>query len=140
MPSNKHAHAPRRAFSLVEIMVVVVIIGLLASVVTYATANYLDKAKRQRARADIAVYAGGIKNYHTEKGRYPSNQEGLRTIVPEYVEKLQNDPWGRPYQYLSPGRSAPFEIISYGADGLEGGTGSNADISSADADLAQPKK
>ena len=122
----------RRGFSLIEVMIVVVIIGLLAAVVTYATSGYLSRAKRERARADIATYSGAVDGYFLANGRYPDNREGLRVLAPNFVKVLQNDPWGRPYQYVQPGRTAPYDVICYGADGREGGTGDDADISSAD--------
>jgi general secretion pathway protein G len=120
------------AFSLIEVMIVVVIIGLLAAVVTYATSGYLGRAKRERARADIATYSGAVDGYFLANGRYPDNRAGLRALAPNFVKVVQNDPWGRPYQYVQPGRSAPFDVICYGADGREGGTGDDADITSAD--------
>src|SRR5439155_24404726 len=129
----------RRAFSVVEIMIVVVIIGLMAGLVTYATAGYLERAQRQRARSDVATYAGAIDAYYLAKGSYPDNQQGLKALVPEFIKVLQNDPWGHPYQYVSPGRGGPFDIISYGADGREGGSGADADISNWDVEVAEIK-
>src|SRR5689334_8916337 len=130
-----------KAFSLVEIMIVVVIIGLLAAMVTYATTSYLDRAKRSRAKADIATYSGAVDSFYLDNGRFPDNSEGLRVLVPNFVKTLQNDPWGRPYQYLQPGKHGKYDIISYGADGREGGTGADADITNADIDAAVvPKK
>src|SRR5262245_47880081 len=128
-----------RAFSLVEIMIVVVIIGLLAAMVTYATTAYLDRAKRQRAKADIATYSGAVDSFYLENSRFPDNSEGLRALAPNYIKMLQNDPWGRPYQYLQPGKRGKYDIISYGADGREGGSGSDADISNADIEPAVKK-
>src|SRR5438552_15385549 len=101
----------RRAYSLIEIMIVVVIIGLLAGIVTYATAGYLDKAKRQRARADIAHYVGAVDAFYLDRGRYPDNQEGLKVLAPQFVKTIQPDPWGHPYQYVQPGKGGPFDII-----------------------------
>ena len=126
----------RRAFSLIEVMIVVVIIGLLAGVVTYATSGYLSRAKRERARSDIATYSGAVDGYYLANGRYPDNQQGLRVLAPNFVKVVQNDPWGRPYQYVQPGRASAFDVICYGADGREGGTGDDADITNAD--VAQP--
>src|SRR5207244_7253690 len=79
----------RRGFSLIEIMIVVVIIGLLAGIVTYATAGYLEKAKRQRARADIAHYVGAVDAFYLDRGRYPDNQEGLKVLAPQFVKTVQ---------------------------------------------------
>src|SRR5438105_4823380 len=93
-------HRTTQGFSLVEIMIVVVIIGLLAGLVTYATTGYLDRAKQQRAKADIATFSGAVDSFYLEYGRFPDNSEGLRVLVPTFVKTLQNDPWGRPYQYL----------------------------------------
>ena len=130
----------RNAFSLVEIMIVIVIIGLLAAMVTYATSAYLDRAKRQRAKADIATYSGAIDSFYLEHGRLPGNSEGLRVLVPGFVKVLQNDPWGRPYQYLQPGKHGKYDIISYGADGRGGGTGADADVTNADIVEQSEKK
>jgi general secretion pathway protein G len=121
----------RRAFSLVEIMIVVVIIGLLAGVVTFATTNYLNKAKQKKAAADIATISGALEVYYGDNSRFPNNQEGLKVLVPQHIKSLPNDPWGRPYQYVQPGKSGPFDVISYGADGREGGSGADADISNS---------
>ena len=137
MPFNS-ARAPR-GFTLIEVMIVVVIIGLMAGLVVYSTAHYLDRAKKQRARADIATYAGGIDAFYLEKGRYPDNQEGLKALVPQFVKLLQNDPWGRAYQYVQPGKAGPFDIVCYGADGREGGSGADADITNADVEPAKGK-
>ena len=128
----------RPAFSLIEVMIVVVIIGILAGAVTFATREYLERAKRERARSDIATYSGAVDSFYLDQGRYPTNQEGLKALAPNFVKVIQNDPWGRPYQYVCPGRTAAFEIITYGADGREGGTGADADLSSADIS-AQPQ-
>jgi general secretion pathway protein G len=122
------------AFSLIEIMIVIVIIGLMAGIVTYATSNYLDKAKHNRAKADIAVYCGAVDSFYLDQGRYPDNREGLKALVPQFIKQLNNDPWGRPYQYLQPGKRGAYDIVSYGADGREGGTGADTDISNWDID------
>ena len=129
-----------RAFSLVEVMIVVVIIGLMAGVVTYATTGYLEKAKVKRAKADIATLSGALDSYYAENSHFPDNQQGLKALVPNYVKVLQNDPWGHPYQYVQPGRTAPYDLISYGADGREGGSGPDADITSNDVDVVGQKK
>ena len=134
-PSN------RRAFSLVEVMIVVVIIGLMAGVVAYATSGYLERAKKQRARSDIAVYSGAVDSFYLAKGRYPDNQEGLKALVPEnFIKMVQNDPWGHPYQYVQPGKEHVYDIISYGADGQEGGTGADADITNWDVEVVELRK
>jgi general secretion pathway protein G len=137
MRFNSKCNQCRRAFSLIEIMIVVVIIGLMAGVVTLATTGYLERAKKERARSDIATYSTALDSYYLQKGRFPDTQEGLKVLVPDFVKAITSDPWGHPYQYLKPGKSTPYEIISYGADGREGGTGSDADILASE--IQQPK-
>src|SRR5258705_8013671 len=139
MRFNSKRNQRRRAFSLIEIMIVVVIIGLMAGVVTLATTGYLERAKKERARSDIATYSTALDSYYLQKGKFPDTQDGLKALVPEFVKGIQNDPWGHPYQYLKPGRNTPYEIISYGADGREGGTGGDADISSSELQSPKPK-
>ena len=134
MRSNRHS-----GFSLIEVMIVVVIIGLMAGIVTYATSGYLEKAKEKRARADIAHYAGAVNAFYLDKGRFPTNQEGLKVLVPQFITVLQNDPWGRPYQYVQPGKKGEFDVITYGSDGREGGSGADADITNWDVEV-QPAK
>jgi general secretion pathway protein G len=129
----------RAGFSLVEVMIVVVIIGLMAGVVTYATMGYLEKAKKQKAKADLATLSGAVDSFYLQNNRFPTNQEGLKLLAPEFVKVLPNDPWGHAYQYVSPGKNGPYDILSYGADGREGGTGADADVSSADVDVASAK-
>ena len=129
----------RRGFSLIEVMIVVVIIGLLAGIVTYATTGYLERAKRERAHSDIATYCGAVDAWYLANGRYPENQEGLQVLVPAFVKVMRNDPWGRPYQYVQPGRASPYDIISYGADGREGGSGADADITNSDPEVSALK-
>ncbi len=137
--SFRKFYRPSRAFSLVEIMIVIVIIGLLAGVVTVNVRSYLTKAKRNVARQDIAVIVSSLDQFWAETGRYPSNEEGLTVLTQssgDFAEPLLArddsllDPWGNPYQYTSPGPVGPFEVSSLGADGQEGGSAINADISS----------
>ncbi|NQU74916.1 MAG: type II secretion system major pseudopilin GspG [Planctomycetes bacterium] len=128
----------RRGFSLVEIMIVVVIIGLLAGVVSINVRSYLTKAKQNTARQEIATIVTALETFYATYSRYPSNDEGL-TVLTEPGEKIPEplltgkpkDPWGLLYQYNSPGSdNSPYEVICYGADGHEGGDGANADINS----------
>ena len=126
-----------RGFSLVELMIVIVIIGLLAGVVTINVRHHLLRARQGTARQEIATIVHALNVFYAECGRYPTNEEGLAVLksagekFPEpLLEGGLEDPWGRPYQYNSPGASAPFEVISYGADGREGGDGIEADITS----------
>ncbi len=114
----------RAAFSLIEVMVVVVIIGLLAGAVALKVTGYMDTAKVNRTKSDIATIERAIETFYLTHSRYPTNEEGLDDLP----IKTRLDPWGNPYQYNSPGRKGPFEVISFGADGREGGDGMNADV------------
>ena len=134
----------RAGFTLVEVMVVVVIIGLLATVVVINVLPAQDRAMVEKAGADIAVLEQAVETYRLDNLTFPRTEDGLQALVsppaslnrPEryrqggYVRRLPDDPWGNPYQYRQPGRdNRPFEIISLGADGQEGGEGNDADIS-----------
>src|SRR4051812_37030072 len=138
MRFNKR-HKSRPGFSLIEIMIVVVIIGLMAGVVTLATTGYLERAKKERARSDLATYSTALDSYYLQKGSFPDTQAGLKALVPDFVKAVTNDPWGHPYQYLRPGKNSPYDIICYGADGREGGSGADADISSSELQTSKPK-
>jgi general secretion pathway protein G len=122
-------------FTLVELMVVIVIIGLLATVVIINVLPATDKAAMTKAKADVATLEQGVEMYRLNKLRYPSVAEGLQAVSHEgYVKRLPKDPWGNPYRYAAPARNgAEFEIYSYGADGREGGTGKDADIGNWDS-------
>jgi general secretion pathway protein G len=129
-------------FSLVEILVVLVIMGLLISVVAPTVLNQADEARVQKARADFKNIETALKMYRLDNYVYPTTEQGLEALVepssldPEprnfreggYLEELPIDPWGRPYLYLSPGENKETDIYSLGADGLSGGEGQNADI------------
>lgn len=128
-------------FTLVELMVVIVIIGLLATVVMINVLPSQDRAMETKARADIATLSQAMEMYRLDNLSYPTGGEGLQALVSPpataqanryrpggYVRSLPSDPWGRPYQLAVPGRNGPFDIYSLGADGAPGGTGENADI------------
>ena len=129
-------------FTLVELMVVIVIIGLLATIVALNVLPSQDKAMVQKAKADIAILEQGIDRYRLDTLAYPATADGLQALIsappslrqPEryapggYIKRLPDDPWGNPYQYAFPGKHGPFDIFSFGADGREGGEGENADI------------
>ena len=117
-------------FSLVELMVVIVIIGLLATVVIINVMPAADRAATTKVRADIATLEQAIDIYKLDHLTYPPPAEGLQALVTgRYIRRLPNDPWGNPYRYTVPGRDGrPFQIASWGADGREGGSGNDADI------------
>jgi general secretion pathway protein G len=133
---------PRGAFSLVEIMIVVVIIGLLAGLVTFATTGIMERAKRKKAFGDVSTLAGAVDQYYLANGKLPDNREGLQVLAPSFIKVLPKDPWGNPYVYVQPGKSGSgtYDIISYGADGREGGTGADADITSNDVEVKDLQK
>lgn len=135
----------RHGFTLVEVMVVIVIIGLLAGAVTMSVRSYLVAGKQNVAKMEIANIVQALNTFYSTHDRFPSNQEGLEILsqpsdefVDGLLSKIPLDPWKNPYQYNQPGRSRPFEIVSYGADGREGGEGADRDISSDDLDEAKP--
>lgn len=117
-------------FTLVELMVVIVIIGLLATVVVINVAPATDKAATTKVEADISTLEQGVEMYRLSRMNYPSGSDGLQALVSEgFIKRLPDDPWGNPYRYEAPGRNgAPFSIYSLGADGREGGEGEDADI------------
>ncbi len=129
---NRPGKREEEGFTLVELMVVIVIIGLLATVVMINVMPASDRAAVTKARADIATLEQGVEMYRLSNMRYPSSQEGLQSLVSgSHIRSLPNDPWGNPYRYAVPGREGrQFEIMSYGADGREGGEGNDADIGS----------
>lgn len=144
-PVRKARRRPhgRGGFSLIELMVVVVIIGLLATVVVINVLPSRDQAMVEKARADISVLETALETYRLDNLAYPTTAQGLQALVsapqglnrPEryrqggYVRRLPDDPWGAAYQYRRPGRDGrPFDIYSLGADGREGGEGDDADI------------
>lgn len=129
-------------FSLVEILVVLVIMGLLISVVAPTVLNQADEARISKAKADFKSIETALKMYKLDNFVYPTTEQGLEAMVepssldPQprnfrqggYLEELPIDPWGRPYLYLSPGEHKEVDIYSLGADGLSGGEGQNGDI------------
>jgi len=130
-------------FTLIEIMVVVVILGILAALVVPQIMNRPEQAKVTVARGDIKAIAAALDMYKLDNFAYPSTQQGLEALVEKptgnpqpknwnrdgYLKQVPQDPWGNPYQYLSPGtQNRPFDLYSYGADGQEGGSGLDADI------------
>ena len=128
-------------FTLMELLLVLVIVGLLAAVVGPTLYQRIKPAKETAVRVQIENFATALDNFMVDLGRYPTMQEGLAVLRTQpgnlekwngpYLKKeMPNDPWGTPYTYRTPGRSGGYEIVSYGADGREGGEGENADINS----------
>lgn len=116
-------------FTLVELMVVLVILGLLATVVIINVLPAQDKALVTKAKADVALLDQGLEMYKLNNLTYPSATEGLQALVAKgVIKKLPQDPWNRPYRYVMPGQHGPVDVYSLGADGAEGGEGDNADI------------
>ena len=129
-------------FTLIEIMVVVVILGILASVVVPRIMDNPDKARMVKAKNDVQAIKGALDLYKLDNFNYPSTDQGLQALVskpsgsPEaknwkqggYLDALPKDPWGNDYQYLSPGVNAEVDVFSYGADARPGGEGANGDI------------
>ncbi len=130
----------RDAFSLIEIMVVVVILGILASIVVPKILSRPDEARVVKAKSDILNIQNALELYKLDNGNYPTTDQGLLALsekpsqdpIPNnwkpYLQKLPKDPWGRDYLYLNPGEHGEIDIFTYGADGQPGGTGFNADI------------
>lgn len=117
-------------FTLVELMVVIVIIGLLATVVIINIVPALDTASSTKARADIEMIDQAVQRYYLDNRRYPTTEEGLAALQP-YLRRVSQDPWNRPYVYAAPGANGrPYSITSLGADGRPGGSGKDADITS----------
>ncbi len=122
----------RRGMTLIEIMVVITILGLIMAAVGVAVIPKLDEAKQDTARLDMANINQALKLYYTKKGKYPDTGTGLKALVDtNNLEKVPQDPWGHEYVYmLEAGKPV---LMSYGADGTQGGEGPDADISSRDA-------
>jgi len=131
-------------FTLVELMVVIVIIGLLATIVALNVLPSGDTARIQKAKADIAQIEGGLELFKLQNVNYPTTAQGLQALVTQpdgladpsryqrggYLKRLPDDPWGAAYLYASPGQHGEADVWTYGADGKEGGEGINADIGS----------
>ena len=141
-PPLQPRSARSRGFTLIELMVVLVIIGVLAALIV---PNMIDRAEDARvtaARTDVNNLMQALKLYKLDNQAYPTTEQGLQALVNKpttgptppnwkpYLDKLPNDPWGRPYQYLNPGVKGEIDVMSFGADGQSGGEGKNADIGS----------
>ena len=131
----------RSGFTLLELLVVMVIIGLLAAYVAPRYFSQLGKSEVRSAQAQVAALRSALDTYRLDVGRYPSTEQGLAALLTRpqgvarwsgpYLQKaLPPDPWGRPYQYKSPGEHGDFDLFSFGRDGQPGGSGDDADITS----------
>jgi general secretion pathway protein G len=133
-----------RAFTLIEVMVVVAILAVLAALIVPRVMSRPDEARVVAARQDIASVLQALKLYRLDNLRYPTTEQGLAALVTRptvpppppnwkpggYLERLPRDPWGHPYQYLNPGLHGEIDVFSFGADGAAGGEGFDADIGS----------
>src|SRR5665647_970783 len=129
-------------FTLIELMVVLVIIGVLAALIVPNVLERADDARATAARTDVNNLLQALKLYRLDNQRYPTSEQGLQALVTKptvapippnwkpYLDKLPNDPWGHPYQYLNPGVKGEIDVMSFGADGQTGGEGKDADIGS----------
>ena len=130
----------QRGFSLIEIMVVVVILGILAALVVPKIINRPDEARVVKAKQDALAIQSALDLYKLDNGFYPTTDQGLQALVEKptsnptphnwqtYLKSLPKDPWGRDYLYLNPGEHDEVDVFTYGADGQPGGTGINADM------------
>jgi len=135
-------------FSLIEILVVLLIIGLLTTLVAVNVLPSQDRARVEKAKADIAIMGNALEMYRLERFNYPNNEMGLRALLRSdeenfqnslntrgYIKSLPKDPWGNEYQYVIPGDKGEYDLFSMGADGNIGGEGLNSDIGNWDPEV-----
>ena len=141
-PCRRAWKALQKGFTLIELMVVLVIIGVLAALIVPNVLDRADDARVMAAKTDVNNLMQALKLYKLDNQRLPTSEQGLQALIAKpangpippnwkpYLDKLPNDPWGRPYQYLNPGIKGETDVMSLGADGQAGGEGKNADIGS----------
>lgn len=140
--AREAVQAVQRGFTLIELMVVLVIIGLLAALIVPNVLDRADDARVTAAKTDVSNLMQALKLYKLDNQRFPTAEQGLQALVTKpsaspvppnwkpYLEKLPSDPWGHAYQYVNPGVKGPVDVFSFGADGQAGGEGRDADIGS----------
>jgi len=139
IPNSRRLLRRDAGFTLIEVMIVVVILGILAAIVVPKIMDRPVQAQITAAKSDIRTLESALNLYRLDNHAYPTTDQGLEALVQKpsnakawkeggYIGRLPKDPWGKEYQYLNPGANGPIDIFTYGADGQQGGEGANADI------------